>query len=165
MVRVGLLAAMMLVTLSGCDVLSLAGIGGNETENVSANQSAGAKDPAAQNVQVADAGVTSSRSLQPLANPSEAGEKVPTAIPAGFDGNLLLGRWGDFGDCSKNVIEFNPDGSFRAANGGIGQWSLDGDQLTFSGDQGQIRVTLESIDGNRLTIVHANGTRGQSQRC
>ncbi len=165
MVRLGLLAVAMLVTLSGCDVLELAGFGGNETGNVSANQSAGSKEPEAQNLQIADAGVTSSRSLQPLANLSETGAKDPTAIPAGFDGNSLLGRWGDFGDCSKNVIEFHPDGSFRAGNGGIGQWSLDGDQLTFSGDQGEIRVRLEAIDSNRLTIVHANGTRGQSQRC
>ncbi len=166
MVRVGLLAVAMLMTLSGCDILSLAGIGGNESENVSANQSAGAKDPAAQNLQFADAGVTSSRSLQPVAaNVSQTGEKDPVATPAAFDANLLLGRWGDYGDCSKNVIDFAGDGSFRAGNGGIGQWALDGDQLTFSGDQGEVRVRLEAIDGHRLTIVHPNGSRGQSQRC
>ena len=165
MVRLGLLSVAMLMTLSGCDVLSLAGIGGNETENVSANQSAGPKDPTStQNVQIADAGVTSSRSLQPVAaNASETGGKVPAA--GAFDANMLLGRWGDFGDCSKNVIEFFDDGTFRSGDGGIGRWEVAGDQLTFSGAGGEIQVRLEAMDANRLTIVHANGTRGQSQRC
>lgn len=165
MVRTILLAATMLVTLSGCDILARLGLGDDETANLSANQASGAKDPATQNLQIADAGVTSSRSLQPLsANMSQDAAKDPAGT-ATFDPNLLLGRWGDFGDCTKNVITFAGDGTFLAGNGGVGHWELSGNQLTFSGDQGEIRVTLEAIDANRLTVVQADGSRGQSQRC
>lgn len=165
MVRISVLAATMLMTLGGCDILARLGIGGGESSNMSANQAAGDKDPSAQNVQIADAGVTSSRSLQPVpANLNQTGEKDPGA-PTAFDASLLLGRWGDYGDCSKNVITFAGDGTFRAGNGGTGHWELSGDQLTFSGDQGEISVRLEAIDANRLTVVQADGSRGQSQRC
>jgi len=165
MVRVAVLSAAMLTMLSGCDILSLAGIGGNQSDNASSNQSAGAKDPAGQNVQIADAGVTSSRSLQPLsANMSQGGAKDP-ATPATFDANMLLGRWGDYGDCTKNIIDFAADGTFRAADGGIGNWELSGDQLTFSGSGGEITVRLEALHADRLTVVQADGSRGQSQRC
>jgi hypothetical protein len=165
MVRVAVLAVAMLTMLSGCDILSLAGIGGNQSDNASANQSAGSKDPVSQNVQIADAGVTSSRSLQPLsANMSQDAAKDPSSA-ATFHANMLLGRWGDYGDCTKNVIDFAGDGTFRSADGSVGHWELSGDQLTFSGAGGEIRVRLESLQGDRLTIVQADGSRGQSQRC
>ena len=166
MVRVAVLAAAMLTMLSGCDILSLAGIGDNQSDNMSSNQSASSKDPASRNVQIADAGVTSSRSLQPLsANMSQDGAKDPSAAAATFDANMLLGRWGDYGDCTKNVIDFAEDGTFRAADGGVGHWELSGDQLTFRGAGGEISVRLEMLQSDHLTVVQADGSRGQSQRC
>jgi hypothetical protein len=158
-------SAVALFALAGCNPLGgVLGGGDNEANQAQANGSAGGKDPAADNVQVADAGVTSSRSFQPLAG-SDGGDKVPTVAGQGFDPSLLVGRWGDFGDCSKNVIEIAADGTFRAGNGGVGAWRLDGNRLTFSGDQATITMTVQSLDSNGLTAIQPNGQLGRSQRC
>jgi hypothetical protein len=161
-----LLAATALVALSGCNQLSgiFGGADGNEAQ--ANNMSSGGKDPAPGNVQVADAGITSSRSFQPPAGaPSApAGGKVPVAGQV-FDASLLVGRWGDFGDCTKNVIDFLPNGVFRTATGGEGAWTLEGNRLTFSGGQGTITLTLQSLDANGLIAAQPDGTVGRSQRC
>ena len=162
-----MLAATALIALAGCNQLGgiFGGGGEADTNQAQANASSnGSKDPAAGNDQVADAGVTSSRSFQPLAG-SDGGDKVPTVAGQGFDPSLLVGRWGDFGDCSKNVIEIAADGTFRAGNGGVGAWRLDGNRLTFSGDQATITMTVQSLDSNGLTAIQPNGQLGRSQRC
>jgi hypothetical protein len=162
-----LLAAAALVALSGCNQLSgIFGGGADANEAQANNLSSGGKDPAPGNVQVSDAGITSSRSFQPPTGAPAApdGGKVPTAGQV-FDASLMIGRWGDFGDCTKNVIDFQPNGVFRTANGGEGSWALEGNRLTFSGNQGTITVTVQSLDANGLTAVQADGSVGRSQRC
>jgi hypothetical protein len=159
-----LLAAAALVALSGCNQLSgIFGGGGDANEAQTNYMSSGGKDPAPGTIQVADAGITSSRSFQPPAG-APAGDKVPNAGQV-FDASLLVGRWGDFGDCSKNVIDFEPNGVFRTATGGEGSWTLEGNRLTFSGSQGTITLTLQSLDANGLIAAQPDGTVGRSQRC
>jgi hypothetical protein len=156
-------SAALLFALAGCNQLGgLFGGGGNEANQAQANASSGGKDPAADNVQVADAGITSSRSFQPPAG--GAGGKDPNAGGGGFDSRLLVGRWGDFGDCTKNVVEILGDGTFRA-NGGVGAWRLDGNRVSFTGDQGTVTITLQSLDANGMVATQANGELGRSQRC
>ena len=161
-----MLAATALIALPGCNQLSgvFGGADADANQAQANTTSSGGKDPAPGNVQVADAGITSSRSFQPPAAPAAAGGKDPNAGPV-FDSRLLVGRWGDFGDCTKNVIDFLPNGVFRTAAGGEGRWTLEGDRLTFSGNQGTITLTLQSLDANGLTAAQPDGTVGRSQRC
>lgn len=77
---------------------------------------------------------------------------------------FLVGRWGDNGDCTRPVV-FRADGTFRAFQGGEGQWSLRGDRLTMSGDRGITVLRVSALGRGRLAIVNPDGSRGTSQRC
>jgi hypothetical protein len=88
--------------------------------------------------------------------PAQAGE-APT--PA-----QLIGRWGDNGDCSKDIV-FNADGTFRSYTGGSGAWSLNGEIMTMSGAAGTFQVRVSILNGNQLLIGNPDGTIGISQRC
>jgi hypothetical protein len=76
----------------------------------------------------------------------------------------LLGRWGDNGDCSKDVI-FRGDGTFRAYNGGEGSWRLAGERLTMTGENGSSVLIVRMIDRNHIRITNPDGSIGISQRC
>lgn len=76
----------------------------------------------------------------------------------------LVGRWGDNGDCSKDIV-FAADGTFRSYTGGAGRWSLDGDVMTMTGANGAFQVRVSILNGNQLLIGNADGTVGISQRC
>lgn len=78
--------------------------------------------------------------------------------------SLLVGRWGDNGDCTQPVV-FRADGTFRTSEGGVGQWSLRGDQLTMRGNRGTTVLRVTAIGRSRLLIVNPDGSRGTSQRC
>ena len=93
---------------------------------------------------------------KPEGGPQQAGE-APT--PA-----QLIGRWGDNGDCSKDIV-FNADGTFRSYTGGSGAWSLNGDVMTMSGAAGTFQVRVSILNGNQLLISNPDGTIGISQRC
>ena len=163
-------ALSLLLILSGCDRIGFGG--GNAAQDqdnravaASANGSAGS---AAEGPRTADAGITSSRSFQPLPEDNAAAGLIdgkPTAEPAGFGPAMLIGRWGDNGDCSKNVIEILAGGSFRMSDGAVGAWSLDQDRLTFRGNQGTATLRLQSIDNDNLIVVNPDGSVGRSQRC
>jgi len=89
-------------------------------------------------------------------DPSQAGEGPTRA--------QLVGRWGDNGDCSKDIV-FNADGTFRSYTGGSGNWSLNGDIMTMSGVAGTFQVRVSILNGNQLLIGNPDGTIGISQRC
>jgi hypothetical protein len=76
----------------------------------------------------------------------------------------LLGRWGDNGDCAKDVI-FRGDGTFRSYTGGEGRWRLAGDRLTMTGANGAFVLIVRRIARDRLRIVNPDGSIGFSQRC
>jgi len=145
-------AAAVVLTLAGCN---RGATNANATANAAAGNAAKPADGAANQAaaQTADAGKL-----------NEGGG----AIPAGsstirLDRTFLLGRWTDDNDCD-NVIEFNQDGGFVAANGGTGLWNLDGDRLTLTGNQ-TATLRVVPIDQNTMTVVNADGSLGRSTRC
>jgi hypothetical protein len=167
--RTALLGA--LLALSGCDYVQVS-LGGNEANEAAANRSIAAPPPLPRNdARPADAGVTTSRSLQPRApdNADPLGSKDPDAGAGGppgaaVDPAYLVGRWGDEGSCAS-MIEFFPNGTFRAANGGRGNWRIEGDRLIFSGAGRAITLRLRIISQDVVIGTDANGAGGRSQRC
>ena len=94
------------------------------------------------------------------AKPTQATQQAGDApTPA-----MLVGRWGDNGDCSKDIV-FSADGTFRSYTGGTGSWSLSGDIMTMSGAAGTFQVRVSILNGNQLLIGNPDGTIGISQRC
>lgn len=77
---------------------------------------------------------------------------------------MLVGRWGDNGDCTKDIV-FNEDGTYSSYTGGGGTWSLAGDVMTMSGAGGTFQVRVSILNGNQLLIGNPDGTIGISQRC
>ncbi len=100
---------------------------------------------------------------------TEAEAQTPSKPPADFQGAglapaTLLGRWGDNGDCTKDIV-FNEDGSFLSYTGGAGRWSLNGDRMTMSGAGGTFEVRVTLANQNTLIITNPDGSIGTSQRC
>lgn len=100
------------------------------------------------------------------ASPSAAqqGKPAPGAANPPLTPALIVGRWGDNGDCTKFVI-LRSDGTFLTHDGGQGDWRLRGDRLTFSGPNGEriVRVRREGL--RTLVIFNPDGSVGRSQRC
>ena len=81
-----------------------------------------------------------------------------------IDRAYLLGRWTDTGNCD-NATDFSPDGRFRAFDGTIGMWNVAADRLTVTTAQRTVTMQIVPVDQNRLTVVNADGSLGQSTRC
>jgi hypothetical protein len=80
------------------------------------------------------------------------------------DAAALVGRWGDNGDCTKDVV-FRANGTFRTFNGGEGRWSLNGDRLVLAGGGGDMPLRVRWGGPNQLIITNPDGSVGTSQRC
>jgi hypothetical protein len=92
-------------------------------------------------------------------------ETKPTAVPTRpVTAAALVGRWGDNGDCSKDVV-FRGDGTFRSHTGGEGRWSLRGDRLVLSGGNGEFVMRVRWGGPNQLIITNPDDSVGTSQRC
>jgi hypothetical protein len=76
---------------------------------------------------------------------------------------FLIGRWTDTNDCT-NTVEFRDDGSFVTSAGARGIWALNGDQLTFQGDQA-VTAQVSAPSANTIVLTHADGRVGRSTRC
>ena len=98
------------------------------------------------------------------AAPALAGPQRTPPMGAPPTPRQLLGRWGDNGDCSKDVV-FRGDGSFRSYTGGEGSWRLTGERLTMTGANGSFVLIVRLIGRDRLRIVNPDGSVGTSQRC
>ena len=84
-------------------------------------------------------------------------ERAPTM-------QTLAGRWGDNGDCTRDLI-LNADGSFRSYTGGVGTWTLAGDLLTMTGEAGTFQVRIAMAGPDTLMVGQPDGSFGISQRC
>ena len=111
--------------------------------------------PAAPAAAPAETATTTSDAAKPDAAASAEGAVTPA---------MLVGRWGDNGDCSKDVI-FNADGTFASYTGGDGTWSLNHDVMSMTGAEGTFQVRVAIVDQNTLMIGNADGSYGMSQRC
>ena len=98
--------------------------------------------------------------LAALPQPAAAGQ---AARAVRLDRAYLIGLWTDDGNC-RNAVEFARDGRFINPNGTVGQWLLDGDRLTLTGER-RLRVRLRLIDRDRVDIVNEDGSLGHSTRC
>jgi hypothetical protein len=98
---------------------------------------------------------------------TEIGAAPPPTVqqaPVGFSAETLIGRWGDSGDCTKDVV-FNADGTFLSYTGGDGQYSVEGDIITMSGDGGVFQLRANVLDPNTLELTNPSGAVFTSQRC
>ena len=91
---------------------------------------------------------------------------VGSAARAGsvaLDRAYLVGFWTDDNDCS-DFIQFTRDGQFITADGGAGEWTLEGDRLTMTGrDTATVRIV--PIDQDTIDVVNEDGSLGHSTRC
>ena len=161
--------AVSVLALAACDKLPFGGGG-----SVEANGSVAGGNAAQPANAVADAGITSSRSLAGLAGGeggSPGGGKDPAtsdAIPAsssqgGIDPRFV-GRWSDNGSCN-DISELRADGTFVANNGVTTRWTVVGDDLVFSTKDRTIRLHIESVEPNRIVTTNEQGQSGPSIRC
>jgi hypothetical protein len=149
-------AAILVVGLSACDQLGIGGRRGGEqnvvaptntvTTNAVDGNGSGGKDETGGGNGSANAGSVPA---------APADGRVTTAF--------LIGRWTDTGDCT-NTVEFRDDGSFVTSQGARGIWALNGDQLTFQGNDA-VTATVTAPSGSTIVLTHANGTVGRSTRC
>lgn len=169
--RTALLSA--LLVLGGCDYVqvSLGGNQANEANQATANTSIIAPPGPRNDARPADGGVTTSRSLQPRVpddsippGGKDPGAGVEGPPGAAVDPEFIVGRWGDEGTCAS-TIEFFGNGTFRSANGGRGNWRIEGDRLIFSGQGRSITLRLRVVNRDVVIGTDANGASGRSQRC
>ncbi len=96
--------------------------------------------------------------------PIEAAQPVAVQANPAIAPEYLIGRWGDSGDCAKDIF-FKADGSFQSYTGGVGQWSVDGAIITMSGEGGVFQLRARAIDANTLELANPDGSLATSQRC
>ena len=95
-----------------------------------------------------------------LPAPLHAQGKPTAPVTADF----LIGRWGDNGDCTKDVV-LRADGTFSSYTGGEGRWVLTGDRLIFTGPNGEFVMRVARDENGMLVITNPDGSVGRSQRC
>ncbi len=93
-----------------------------------------------------------------------ANGKPSATAPMSLTPAMLVGRWGDNGDCTKDIV-LNDDGTFRSYAGGGGTWSLRGDRMTMNGANGTFEVGVSVLNQRTLVITNPDGSVGTSQRC
>ncbi|MGQ0558285.1 MAG: hypothetical protein ACT4OE_01670 [Sphingosinicella sp.] len=139
-----------LFTLAACDRL---GLGTQEAGNAA---------------NAADANASGDKPGADAAGNTAEGGKDPQAGSAqgaaGLTMAAIAGRWTDNNDCNQ-VTLLADDGTFVAPNGGRGNWTIDGTQLTLSGPGGTANFTVALSDPNTMQLISAEGQASQSTRC
>lgn len=103
------------------------------------------------------------RASPPARTPPPA-RVTPPARATPINAASLVGRWGDNGDCRRDVV-FRGDGTFTSYTGGEGIWRLAGDRLTMTGANGSFVRIVRRVAPDRLSITGPDGSGGVSQRC
>ena len=76
---------------------------------------------------------------------------------------MLVGRWGDNGDCTKDIA-INADGTFTSHTG-AGTSTLDGNTLTMARNAETSQVWVGTIGDDQLVFGQPNGSATVSRRC
>ncbi|HST37547.1 MAG TPA: hypothetical protein VLK25_13090 [Allosphingosinicella sp.] len=152
------------VALAGCDRFGSI----RSDDNATANAAAPAEGAG---------GISAGNARQKAANGDGAGlaARNDGAIQAGsgmagggrltIDRAYMLGRWTDDEDDCDKAADFFADGRFVPASGPEGLWSLDGDRLSIVANGNTFTVQLIPVDQNRMSVINADGSLGQSTRC
>jgi hypothetical protein len=119
--------------------------------------------PQQQQQQSGAATTTTAASQSTKPGPNAAVVTTPAPTPV-IDRQFMIGRWGDNGDCTKDIV-INADGSFTSYSGGEGQWSLNRTTLRLEGKNGAYDLQLALISQDALRITNPDGSVGTSQRC
>ena len=90
---------------------------------------------------------------------SRLAEINETVTPA-----MLFGRWGDNGDCTKDIV-IGADGAFMSSTDGAGTWSLDGNMLTRTTSAGSSLVWVGTIGADQLVFGHQDRSAEIWRRC
>jgi hypothetical protein len=77
---------------------------------------------------------------------------------------MLVGRWGDNGDCTKDLV-ISADGAFRSYAGGAGTWTLNGNMLTTATNAGSSQMWVGTIGADRLVFGHQDRSAEIWRRC
>jgi hypothetical protein len=165
-----LLTVGVALALSGCErIQGLIGMDTSDGNRTATNRtrSAAADDALISNLQpIAPSGQDSAPAEAPPADGSDQPAPPPSQDGAagGFDPAMLVGRWGDNGDCSQ-PIELFANGTFRGANGSTGNWRVSGNRLTMSGSSRSLTMQLLEVTPRRVRVRDSNGNVGVSTRC
>jgi hypothetical protein len=120
----------------------------------------------AANVASSNAAAAPSTAVADTAKPGSAPTAEASADAgsggAALDRAYMVGRWTDDGDCSATT-EFRADGTFLFPWGDTGQWTLDGDRLTLTGNTSPF--TIRVIDRDTLERTAAGGAPHRATRC
>jgi hypothetical protein len=84
----------------------------------------------------------------------------PTQSPP-VTADWLIGTWSDPRDCSEPFY-ITRDGGFRAPNGVLGRWSLNGDRLTLTFGANSQTLRVIRVSQNELKLAE---TGVSSYRC
>jgi hypothetical protein len=122
---------------------------------------------ASNNADSPDSVVTANDAAAP-ANESAAAAPAPaaTATPAGFSADYMVGKWSAVNeDCSVR-LEFRKDGTVTTPIGEA-KYTVSGDKLSIDYHDGSTPTTstVKALDGDRIEITHASGTKETEKRC
>lgn len=143
------LSTTFFLSLAACDRL---GLGTQEAGNNAAATNASGDKPGE-----GDAGNSAEDGKDPQAGGQAQGG-------TGLTQASLAGRWTDNNDCNQ-VTLLAEDGTFVAPNGGRGNWTIEGTQLTLTGPGGTANFTVALSDPNTMQLISAEGQASQSTRC
>lgn len=93
--------------------------------------------------------------------PSYRCDGVAAPATGAVTADWLVGTWSDPRDCSEPFY-ITRDGGFRAPNGVLGRWSLNGDRLTLTFGENTQTVQLIRVGPNELKLAE---TGVSSYRC
>jgi hypothetical protein len=95
---------------------------------------------------------------------TEVTETVVTEVNVNVTPEMLVGRWGENGDCTRDLL-INADGTFLTYTGSSGTWTLDGNILTRASSGTTSQVWVGTIGTDQLVLGQRNGSADVSRRC
>jgi hypothetical protein len=104
------------------------------------------------------------RSDEPQLVATVVTESTFTEINEAVTPAMLVGRWGESGDCAKDIV-INADGAFRSYALGAGAWTLNGNMLNMVGSDGASLVWVGTIGADQLVFGRQDRSATVWRRC